>query len=133
MRITRSMEFSASHRLERADWDPERNRAVFGLKSGQKEYGHNYRLEVTLRGRIDPVTGMLMDLKALKDVLEREVEVRFDHRNLNEDTPYFRNRAPTAENLAQVIFETLDHTLPSGLLERVRVAPTSDFFVEVER
>jgi 6-pyruvoyltetrahydropterin/6-carboxytetrahydropterin synthase len=127
------MEFSASHRLWRADWDEARNREVFGPQAGLKEYGHNYALEVTLRGEVDPQTGMVMDLKELRDLLEREVGQRFDHRNLNKDTPYFRDRAPTAENLARVVFDLLDKALPGRLLEGVRLAPTEDLWVEVRR
>ena len=131
MLISRRIEFSATHRLWRADWDEVRNRAVYGPAAGQKYYGHNYRLEVTVRGAVDPETGMVIDLKALKDVLEREIEERFDHRNLNEDTSYFHDRAPTAENLAAVLFEVLDRALPEGRLARVRLAPTDDLWVEV--
>jgi 6-pyruvoyltetrahydropterin/6-carboxytetrahydropterin synthase len=127
------MEFSASHNLWRADWDAERNRAVFGPEAGKKEYGHNYALEVTLQGEVDSETGMLMDLKELKEVLEREIGDRFDHRHLNNDTRYFGDRPPTAENLARLVFELLDGALPEGLLARIRLAPTEDLFVEVER
>jgi 6-pyruvoyltetrahydropterin/6-carboxytetrahydropterin synthase len=133
VRITRRLEFCASHRLCRADWSDEQNRDAFGERAGRKERGHNYTLEVTLRGPADPETGMLMDLKALKGVLEREVEGRFDHRNLNLDTPCFRDRAPTAENFAWVLFEILDGALPPGLLERVRLSPTEDLIVEATR
>lgn len=133
MQISRRMEFSASHRLWRADWDEARNRAVFGPTAGHEEYGHNYVLEVTLQGEVDPETGMLMDLKELKEVLEREVGQRFDHRNLNNDTPHFRDRPATAENLAHLLFELLDRALPEGLLARVRLAPTEDLWVEVRR
>ncbi len=127
------MEFSASHRLWRDDWDEARNRQVFGPGAGRKEYGHNYVLEVTLRGKVDGETGMLMDLKELKSVLEREVAERFDHKNLNRDVPYFRDRAPTAENLARILFDLLDGALPAGLLDSIRLAPTADLLVEVRR
>jgi 6-pyruvoyltetrahydropterin/6-carboxytetrahydropterin synthase len=133
MLITRRMEFSATHRLWRSDWDESRNKEVFGPRADRRQHGHNYVLEVTLRGPVHPETGMVMDLKALKDVLSNEVETRFDHRNLNEDTDYFRDRAPTAENLAGVLFEVLDRALPGGLLDRVRLSPTDDLSVEVTR
>ena len=127
------MEFSASHRLWREDWNEERNREVFGLASDAYGHGHNYRLEVTLRGPVEAETGMVLDLKTLKGILDAEIGARFDHRNLNEDTPYFRNRMPTAENLAQVIFELLDPVLPPESLYRVRLSPTEDLSVEVVR
>jgi 6-pyruvoyltetrahydropterin/6-carboxytetrahydropterin synthase len=127
------MDFSASHRLLRADWPLERNLEVFGKDAARAEHGHNYELEVTLEGPLDDESGMVMDLKALKDVMEREVGARFDHRHLNDDTPFFRDRPPTAENLAHTIFELLDAALPPGLLRRVRLAPTPDLWVEVSR
>lgn len=133
MLLTRRIDFSASHRCWRPDWDEQRNREVFGPRSGFAGHGHNYRLEVTLRGPVDEETGMLIDLKQVKDVLDAEVAARFDHRNLNEDTPYFQERVPTAENFARVIFELLDAALPAGLLHRVRLSPTPDLSVEVTR
>ncbi len=110
------MEFSASHTL-----------------GGRRQYGHNYVLEVTLSGEVDPDTGMLMDLKELKDVLEREVGARFDHKNLNADTPYFRERPPTGENFARVLFELLDAAIPNRWLHRIRLFPQADTTIEVER
>lgn len=133
MLLTRRIDFSASHRVRRADWDEARNRQVFGPRASGAGHGHNYTLEVTLRGPVDEATGMLVDLKDLKRVLDREIGARFDHRNLNEDTPYFRELAPTAENFAQVIFDLLDVALPGGLLHRVRLSPTPDLSVEVTR
>ncbi len=133
MLLTRRIDFSASHRCWRPDWDEQRNREAFGHGSGSAGHGHNYRLEVTLQGPVDEDSGMLIDLKQLKNVLDAEVAARFDHRNLNEDTPYFRDRVPTAENFARVIFELLDVALPSGLLYRVRLSPTPDLSIEVTR
>ena len=127
------MDFSASHRLWRSDWSDDRNREVFGEGAARRVFGHNYTLEVTLSGKLDPQTGMVIDLKDLKQVMEREIGARFDHRNLNEDTPYFGDRASTPENLAGVIFELLDRALPGDLLQRVRLAPTDDLWVEVSR
>jgi len=117
--LTRRMEFSASHRLE-----PEGT----GFS-----HGHNYELEVTLQGHVDAETGMVIDLKELKDLMDREVGVRFDHRDLNDDTSWFSDQLPTAENFAQVIFQLLDGELPERLLARVRLSPTPDYTVEVAR
>ncbi len=119
MLITRRMEFSAAHQVEPADLPAS--------------HGHNYSLEVSLRGPVDEQTGMLIDLKHLKDVMDAEIGGRFDHRNLNEDTPYFRDHPPTGENFASLIFELLDAALPAGLLYRVRLAPAEDHWVEVTR
>ena len=95
--------------------------------------GHNYELEVTVSGQVDPKTGMVIDLKELKELMEREVEARFDHRSLTDDTPFFRGRAPTPENFAAVIFSLLDAALPQGALHRVRLSPTRELSVEVTR
>ncbi len=133
MLLTRRLDFSASHRVWRPDWDERRNRQTFGPRASGAGHGHNYCLEVTLRGPVDEDTGMLIDLKDLKLVLDREIGARFDHRNLNEDTPYFRDLVPTAENFARVIFGLLDAVLPEGMLHRVRLSPTPDLSVEVSR
>ncbi len=124
------MDFSASHTLWRPGWDEARNREAFGERA---HYGHNYALFVTVRGPLDPETGMVIDLKQLKDIMEAEVAGRFDHKNLNADTELFRDRPPTPENLARVIFELLDRAIPDRLLHSVRLCPTDDLFVEVAR
>ena len=133
MLLTRRMDFSAAHTLWRRDWDETRNRAVYGAAASNLSHGHNYELEVTIRGEVDPETGMVIDLKQLQEIMSAEIEARFDHRNLNEDTEYFRSAPPTAENLTRVIFELLDRALPGELLYRVRLQPTRDLFVEVTR
>ena len=133
MLLTRRIDFSASHRVWRSDWDEERNREVFGPGSGGAGHGHNYTLEVTLRGPVDEDSGMLIDLKQLKEIMDAEVGARFDHRNLNEDIPYFRDRVPTAENFARLIFDLMDAVLPLGVLHRVRLSPTPDLSAEVVR
>jgi 6-pyruvoyltetrahydropterin/6-carboxytetrahydropterin synthase len=114
--ITRRLEFSASYRDRRG-----------------ATHGHNWELEVTLSGPVDAETGMVIDLKDLKEVMEREVEARFDHRSLNDDTPYFRERVPTPESFAELIFALLDAALPNGLLHRIRLSPTDDLTLEVQR
>lgn len=131
VRITRAIEFSSSLRYRVPELSPEENERLFGRAAAS--HGHNYRLEVTLRGEPDPVTGMVMDLKALKDLLEREVEARFDHRDLVTDTPYFEKRVPTPENFALLLYGLLDAALPPGLLHGVRLYQDSDCFVDVGR
>jgi 6-pyruvoyltetrahydropterin/6-carboxytetrahydropterin synthase len=127
--VTRSIEFSSSMRYGRADLSEEENRARFGLHANR--HGHNYRLEVTLRGAPDPVTGMVINLTELKAILEAEVMARFDHRDLNDDTDFFEKRPPTPENVALVIFELLEPAIPDGLLARVRLHAGADTFVDV--
>lgn len=129
VRITRAIEFSASLRYRREELSEEECHRRFGARA--RHHGHNYRLEVTLRGEPDAVTGMVMDMKQLQDVLEREIMERFDHRDLNADTPYFEKQLPTPENLARVIAGLLREALPLGLLDRVRLQEDADLWVEV--
>jgi 6-pyruvoyltetrahydropterin/6-carboxytetrahydropterin synthase len=131
VRITRAIEFSSSLRLASPELSEAENRARFGRQADR--HGHNYRLEVSLRGVPDARTGMLVDLKDVKDVLEREVMARFDHRDLNDDTSYFEKVPPTAERFAAVIFALLDGAFAPGLLERVRLYEGPDHWVDVER
>lgn len=129
VRLTRAIEFSSSLRLWSPDLSPEENRRLFGRRASQ--HGHNFRLEVTVEGEPDPRTGMVMDLGELKDLLDREIMTRFDHRDLNADTPWFEKRPPTPENLALVIRQILLEALPSGMLSRIRLEPDEDHWVEL--
>ena len=129
VRITRAIEFSTSLRYCRPDLSPEENERLFGRRAAK--HGHNYRLEVTLRGEPDPVTGMVLDLKRLQAVLDAEIMARFDHRDLNDDTPYFDKAAPTPENFALVIHRLLLAALPEGLLDGIRLEQDSTLYVEV--
>jgi 6-pyruvoyltetrahydropterin/6-carboxytetrahydropterin synthase len=131
VRITRAIEFSSSLRLVRRDLTAEENRQLYGRRA--RRHGHNYRLEVSLVGEPDPETGMVVDLKDVKDLLEREVMARFDHRDLNDDTTFFEKRPPTPENVAAVLWELLDAALPRGVLDRVRLYAGADHWVDVER
>jgi 6-pyruvoyltetrahydropterin/6-carboxytetrahydropterin synthase len=115
--LTRRLEFSSSHRLAGEPF----------------AHGHNYALEVTIQGRIDDETGMVMDLKDLSELMDAEVAGRFDHRDLNDDTGYFDERPPTAENFATLIFDLLDRALPEGALHSVCLAPVPELAVEVSR
>ena len=129
VRLTRAIEFSTSLRCVRPDLSDAENEALYG--DAARQHGHNYRLEVTLRGVPDPATGMVIDLKDVQEILEREIMARFDHRDLNRDTPYFEKQAPTPENLARVIERILLAALPSGMLDRLRLAPDAETFVEI--
>src|ERR1043165_94396 len=97
--ISRTVHFNAAHRLHNKRWDEQRNRDVFGKCNNPNYHGHNYELEVKVKGEIDEGTGYVMDAKLLDDLLEREVMVRFDHRNLNLDAAEFSDLNPTAENI----------------------------------
>ena len=130
VRLTRAIEFSTSLRYALPDLSPAENAERFGPKA--RQHGHNYRLEVTLAGEPDPITGMVIDLKDLQEILDREVMSRFDHRDLNRDTDFFEKRPPTPEHLAAVIVEILREALPDGLLHRVRLYEDADTFVEIQ-
>lgn len=129
MRITRAIEFSTSLRLVRGDLPEQENRRLYGRRADR--HGHNYRLEVTLEGEPDPSTGMVVDLKDVKEVLEREVMERFDHRDLNDDTSWFEKQPPTLENLAARIHRLLEAAFPPGRLHGIRLYEDEDTWVDV--
>jgi 6-pyruvoyltetrahydropterin/6-carboxytetrahydropterin synthase len=129
VRISRAIEFSASLRYQRPELSSAENAKLFG--SLARHHGHNYRLEVTLRGEPDPVTGMVMNLKDLQQVLDAEIMARFDHRDLNLDTPYFEKDPPSPENFALAIRRILVAALPEGMLDRIRLQQDADLWVDV--
>lgn len=122
--LTVRSSFSAAHRLYRADWSLQRNQEVFGHCANLNGHGHNYELEVTVRGEIAPETGMILDMKELKAIIQREIVDRVDHKNLNADVPFLDGRIPTAEVLAVAFWEILEDKIPSGELHEVRVHET---------
>lgn len=132
MKITRRAEFSASHFCASAKLSPEENLALYGQAASPMGHGHNYIVEVTMEGQPDPVTGMVMDLKQLKEVMEREVIEPMDHRFLNHEVPPFQEVVPTPENLAREIWNRLEAPLrlPHARLESVRLYETEDLWVE---
>jgi len=131
--LTRKIEFSASHRYDNPELSPEENRRVFGKCNNPHGHGHNYTLEVTVAGEPNPVTGMVLDLKDLKDVLEREIMQRMDHRNLNVEVQELAGKIPTCENIALVIWNLLEPKIPSGRLHRVRLYESADLFADCYR
>ena len=126
--LTRVVYFSSSLRYWNPDLPEAENRQLFGRRA--ETHGHNYRLEVTLQGEPDPVTGMVIDLKDLQEVLDREVMSRFDHRDLNADTPFFDKVPPTPENVLLAIQRLLAAVLPEGLLASIRLEEDAETFVE---
>lgn len=131
MRVTvnRKAHFNAAHRLYHKDWDDSKNAEVFGKCSNPNYHGHNYELIVAVTGEIDETTGFVMDLKKLKDLIYEEIEVAFDHKNLNVEVPEFRERNPTAENIAIVIWRKLRQKLGSHLDLEVTLYETPRNFV----
>jgi 6-pyruvoyltetrahydropterin/6-carboxytetrahydropterin synthase len=128
--VTRRVEFSASHFYHNPNLTPEENRRIFGKCNNPHGHGHNYTLEVTVGGSIDPTTGMVLDLKELKDLLEREVLQLMDHRFLNKEVPAFATKLPTTENIAVEIWNLLAPKLAFGELHRIRLYETPDLFVD---
>jgi 6-pyruvoyltetrahydropterin/6-carboxytetrahydropterin synthase len=127
--LTKRIEFAAAHRYENPIWSVERNRAVFGPCYTDPGHGHNYLLEVTAAGEVDADTGMVLNLSDLKRVLE-QVLVQFDHKHFNLDTPYFRERIPTTENIVQVFWELLSGRTEIGRLEKLRLYEDEDLYAE---
>jgi 6-pyruvoyltetrahydropterin/6-carboxytetrahydropterin synthase len=109
MRISvfRKAHFNAAHRLHNPTWSDEKNKEVFGLCNNPHYHGHNYELEVRLTGEVNPDTGYLYDLGALRDIIKREIEDRFDHKNLNIECEEFKDLIPSAEHIAYVIYNIL--------------------------
>ena len=125
--LTRRVTFAAAHRYHRPEWSDAENERVFGLCARPSFHGHSYVCEVTVRGEIDPVTGMLVDLGILDRVLAAEVRDRFDHRNINLDIPEFGDGklVPTGENVARFIFERVQRGL-SGKAKVTEVTVAED-------
>jgi 6-pyruvoyltetrahydropterin/6-carboxytetrahydropterin synthase len=120
---------SASHRLHSGALSAEQNRAAYGKCSNPHGHGHNYVVEVLVGGEVDRETGMVIDLVALDDAVQRRVLDRFDYANLNCDA-LFADRVPTTENFCRTIFGLLQDALPGGELEHVRVEETENNFFE---
>ena len=129
-RVTRRVHFCAGHRLHNPAWDDERNRATYGLCNNPNGHGHNYDLEVTVEGAVDPETGYVMDLKKLKDLLGETVLGDLDHANLNVDVPWLADVIPTTENLALAIWRRLEGRLGPVRLTGVRLWETERNMVE---
>jgi len=128
--LTKRIEFAAAHRYIKPEWDEAKNRAVFGPCYNPPAHGHNYMLEVTVGGEVDQHTGMVINLFDLKRVLLAVIE-EFDHKNLNLDMPYFKDRIPTSENLARVLWAKLEMQKDIGRLHAVRVYEDEDLYADV--
>jgi 6-pyruvoyltetrahydropterin/6-carboxytetrahydropterin synthase len=119
--LRRAYRFCACHRYWRDEWTEAENRAAFGDCALPHGHGHNYRLSLEIEGAPDPKTGMVVDVRALDELVRREVIERFDHRNINVEIPHFRTAMPTTENIARFLFDTLAPRLPGGRLATVTV------------
>jgi 6-pyruvoyltetrahydropterin/6-carboxytetrahydropterin synthase len=131
--LTRRATFSAAHYYFNPAWSEEKNQEIFGRCANRNGHGHNYTLEITVAGETDPVTGFVVDLKWLKDVIEREVLEAYDHRHLNLEVPEFAEIIPTTENIAIAVWKRLEAPVAAAggaQLSRVRVYETPEIFAE---
>ena len=128
--LTKRIEFAAAHRYIKPEWDEAKNRAVFGPCYNPPAHGHNYMVEVTVVGEVDAKTGMVVNLFDLKRILLDVLE-EFDHKNLNLDMAYFKDRVPTSENLARLLWTKLEVQKDIGTLHTVRLYEDEDLYAEI--
>lgn len=107
VKVSRKAHFNAAHKLHNPNWDDKRNELVFGKCNNPNWHGHNYELIVHVKGEVNPLTGFVIDMKELKNIIKEEVEDKFDHKNLNLDVDDFKDLNPSAENIAIVIWNKL--------------------------
>jgi 6-pyruvoyltetrahydropterin/6-carboxytetrahydropterin synthase len=131
LRLGRRYLFSASHRLHSPRLSAEENERVYGKCNNPHGHGHNYVVDIAVSGPVDPATGMICNLAELDAFVRREVLEAFDHRNLNEEVPAFRERVPTTENLCIEVYRRL-RPFPHARLERVRIEETGQNTFEYE-
>ena len=128
--LTRKVEFAASHHYHNPEFSPEQNQRIFGKCNNPNGHGHNYTLEVTVKGSVDAQTGFVVDLKQLKDIMNREVVDALDHRYLNKEVPEFAKQIPTTENIAITVWKRLRDKLNVAKLHRVRIYETPDLWAD---
>jgi len=127
------MTFSAGHRIFNPEYSDDKNRQIFGDCSNPSGHGHNYILEVTLTGPVDPETGMIINLKEMKAILQNEIVNKVDHKNLNLDVPFMKDIIPTTENLAAAIWNILDDKFGAEMLTRLVLWESENNKVEITR
>ena len=130
--VTRKVHFNAAHRLHNPARDAAWNTTTFGACNNPNYHGHNYELEATVTGEIDPVTGFVIDIAVLKALLDEHVVAVLDHKNLNLDVPWFADHVPTAENIAVFCWEQLAPTVPAGRLTNLRLWETPRNYVDYQ-
>ena len=132
MQLTRRVRFSAAHRYHSPDWSEEHNRQVFGPCANPHGHGHDYLLEVTVEGEVDPTTGFSVDLGALDALLQAQVVAPLDHQHLNFAVPEFApgGQIPTTENILLLLWSRLHGRLPGTRLVRLRLHENRDFYVD---
>ena len=128
--LTRKAEFSSAHYYWIDAWSEDENVRRFGKCANRNGHGHNYTLEVTVAGEVDATSGFVVDLKELKEILEREVVSVYDHRHLNLEVSEFKTMVPTTENIAIAIWRRLEGKIPGAKLHRVRVYEMPELFAD---
>ena len=128
--VTRRVTFNAAHRLFNPNLTDEENFKVFGKCSNPNWHGHNYVLEVVVAGEINPETGFVINLKDLKDIVEKYVIEKVDHKNLNLETDFMEGKIPTTENFTIGIWNQLNDKIPNGKLYAVKLSETENNFFE---
>ena len=128
--VTRREVFSASHRLYNPALSDEENENLFGKCSNPNGHGHNYTLEVVVAGEIDPLTGYVIDLSVLKKIIKQHVIAKIDHKNLNLDVEFLKDKIPSSENIAMGIWDQLVDVIPKGRLYSVKLYETENNYVE---
>ncbi|HPO62556.1 MAG TPA: 6-carboxytetrahydropterin synthase [Candidatus Kapabacteria bacterium] len=128
--ITKITNFSASHRLFNPNLSDEENEKLFDKCNNKNGHGHNYKLEITISGEVNPVSGYVIDLKLLKKIIEEEIIEKVDHTNLNLDVDFLKGTIPSVENLAIAFWNILENKLPSGKLYKIKLFETENSFVE---
>jgi 6-pyruvoyltetrahydropterin/6-carboxytetrahydropterin synthase len=124
MIVTARLTFSAAHRLHNPKFDTAWNRRVYDKDENPAGHGHNYVIKVSVRGEIDPDTGMVIDLKKLKDIIRERIIDHVDHSNLNEDVDFLRGMIPTAENLSRAFWQRLAPAIREGSLYEIVLEET---------
>ncbi|XP_068161660.1 6-pyruvoyl tetrahydrobiopterin synthase [Antennarius striatus] len=122
--VTRLLNFSAAHRLHSLHLSDEENKKLYGPCNSLNGHGHNYKVEITLRGEIDYISGMVMNLKDLQKCIDDVIMKPMDHKNLDQDVPYFANVVSTTENVAVYIWDNMVAALPPNLLYEIKVHET---------
>ncbi len=130
--VTRRVHFNAAHRLHNSACSVEWNRSTYGPCNNSNFHGHNYELELTVEGDIDPVTGYVLDLNQLKDLAQERLLQHLDHKNLNLDVAWFRDLIPTSENIALVCWRELRAVIPTHLDLRLRLWETPRNYVDYQ-
>ena len=130
--VTRRLRFNAAHRVHNPALSDEENARLFGKCNNPNWHGHNYVLEVSITGPVDPTTGYVMDLGHLKQIVQREVIDKVDHRNMNIDVDFMQGIIPTSENIVVACWDALEREVAPARLARLRLWETENNFAEYD-